>query len=84
MCAADWRTARTKTSPTQRVRPAEDNVRHGLGDVTNLIASIPSAGVMEPLLVCPAEVPCVVKVLSDLELLRTMTAENLVGTGPRG
>jgi ParB family chromosome partitioning protein len=42
-----------QTIPITSVLPAEDNVRHKLGDLKELAASIASVGVIEPLLVCP-------------------------------
>jgi ParB family chromosome partitioning protein len=39
--------------PLDALHAADDNVRHDLGDVTELAASIESVGILEPLLVSP-------------------------------
>lgn len=41
--------------PIDKIIPARDNVRRRLGDVRDLAASIASVGIVEPLLVSPAE-----------------------------
>jgi ParB family chromosome partitioning protein len=40
--------------PLEKVHPAEDNVRRDVGDVKELAASIASVGILEPLIVMPA------------------------------
>lgn len=39
--------------PTEAVRPAEDNLRRRVGDVSDIVASIPTHGIIEPLVVAP-------------------------------
>jgi ParB/RepB/Spo0J family partition protein len=43
--------------PIDKIVPARDNVRRRLGDVRDLAASVASVGIVEPLLVCPADQP---------------------------
>ena len=39
--------------PTDVVRPAPDNLRRRVGDVSDIVASIPTHGIIEPLVVTP-------------------------------
>ena len=41
--------------PTEAVRPAEDNLRRRVGDVSDIVASIPTHGIIEPLVVSPQD-----------------------------
>ena len=41
--------------PTEAVRPAEDNLRRRVGDVSDIVASIPTHGIIEPLVVAPQD-----------------------------
>ena len=41
--------------PTEAVRPAEDNLRRRVGDVSDIVASIPTHGIIEPLVVAPKD-----------------------------
>jgi ParB family chromosome partitioning protein len=41
--------------PIDKISPAKDNVRRRIGDVRDLAASVASVGIVEPLLVSPAE-----------------------------
>ena len=41
--------------PTDVVRPAPDNLRRRVGDVSDIVASIPTHGIIEPLVVAPQD-----------------------------
>jgi ParB/RepB/Spo0J family partition protein len=41
--------------PTELVRPAPDNLRRRVGDVSDIVASIPTHGIIEPLVVAPQD-----------------------------
>lgn len=41
--------------PIDLVRPAEDNLRRRLGDVSDIVATIPTHGILEPLVVAPQD-----------------------------
>lgn len=41
--------------PTDVVRPAPDNLRRRIGDVSGIVASIPTHGIIEPLVVAPQD-----------------------------
>ena len=41
--------------PTDAVRPADDNLRRRVGDVSDIVASIPTHGIIEPLVVSPQD-----------------------------
>lgn len=41
--------------PTDVVRPAPDNLRKRVGDVSGIVASIPTHGIIEPLVVAPQD-----------------------------
>ncbi len=41
--------------PTESVRPAPDNLRRRVGDVSDIVASIPTHGIIEPLVVTPQD-----------------------------
>jgi ParB/RepB/Spo0J family partition protein len=86
--------------PLDKLHPAPDNPRAGLGDVAELAASIRAVGLAQPLLVTPdgaggytvvaghrrlaaageaglADVPCVVRDLTDEQRAELMLVENL-------
>jgi ParB family chromosome partitioning protein len=88
--------------PLDHLEPAEDNLRGHVGDITELARSIAGIGVIEPLLVTPADaepdrymivaghrrhaaaaragladVPCIVREMSDAERIEVMLVENL-------
>ena len=44
-----------KELPIELIRPAEDNLRRKVGDVSDIVASIPAHGIIEPLVVTPED-----------------------------